>query len=437
MPPERDRPETEAYAGGYRGLSHGVTLPDDRPIAERGRGCYVESESGDTYVDYMLGSGAVICGHAHPRVREAIERQAAKGSSFILPAEATIELSERLADAVPCADRVIFTCTGSQAVYYALRLARSHTGKAGILKFEGAYHGYHDEMLVSTSWGARDELRDVELPDGTVDSGGVLADTADHTLVSAFNDLDRTAEIVAEHADDLAAVIVEPVHRSLPPEDGFLQGVRDLCDEHGVVLIFDEVVTGFRLAWGGAQERFGVQPDLATYGKTMTGGTPIGAVCGDEELMRLADPGVSHRDGGCLVGSTMNGNPLCAAAANATLDVLERDGTYEHLDAYADEFRGFVTDLLEDEGLPVTPLGEGAIVDYAIREGDAPTDWRSTLQSDADLKRAIEREVVDQGVLVFAGSKKYVSLAHDDEALERTREAYRAAVERIDLGDPD
>ena len=430
MSPERRN--VEAYAGGYRGLSHGVTPPEEHPIARRGEGCYVESESGERYVDYMLGSGAVICGHAHPHVREAIEERAAHGTTMIFPTDPAIELAERLVGAVPCAEKAIFTCTGSQAVYYALRLARAHTGKDGVVKFEGAYHGYHDAMLKSTSWGASEELDDLDYPAGTVDSGGVLADVVEHTLVAPFNDIERTTEIVAEHADDLAAVIVEPVHRSIPPADGFLQGLRDLCDEHDVVLIFDEIVTGFRLAFGGAQERYGVEPHLATYGKTMTGGTPIGAVCGEEELMRLADPGVPAEDGGCLVGSTHNGNPLCAAAANATLDVLQQDGAYEHLDEYADRFRRFVTELLEDRGVPVTPLGEGAIVDYAIAE-EAPTDWRSMLATDGEPKRAIEREVLERGVLLFAGSKKYVSLAHDDEAFETTKEAYETAVEAVSL----
>ena len=431
MPPERDHPDVEAYAGGYHGLSHGVTLPGGEPVATEGRGCYIEAESGERYVDYMLGSGAVICGHAHPHVREAIEEQTAKGTSFILPTEPAIELSERLVGAVPCAEKAILTCTGSQAVYYALRIARSHTGREKVLKFEGAYHGYHDAVLKSTSWGTRGETGEVEYPEGTLDSGGILADTAEQTLVSAFNDLERTAEIVGEHADDLAAVIVEPVHRSIPPADGFLEGLRDLCDEHDVVLIFDEIVTGFRLAWGGAQERYGVEPHLATYGKTMTGGTPVGAVCGDEELMALADPRVSTEDGGCLVGSTHNANPLCAAAANATLDVLEEEGTYDHLDGYADAFRRFVTELLEDHGVPVSALGDGAIVDYAITEEGPPTDWRSMLQTDVELKRDLEREVLNHGVLVFAGSKKYVSLAHDDVAFEKTREAYRAAIEQV------
>jgi len=301
------------------------------------------------------------------------------------------------------------------------------------LKFGGAYHGFHDAVVKSTSWGDPEVQDALEYPRGTVDSAGVLADVVEHTLVAPFNDLERTSAIVAEHADDLAAVIVEPVHRSIPPRDGFLDGLRELCDEHGIVLIFDEVVTGFRVAYGGAQERYGVEPDLATYGKTMTGGTPIGAVCGDAALLGLADPAVPAAEGGCLVGSTHNGNPLCAAAANATLDVLERDGNYERLDGYADRFRRFVVELLEDQGVPAVPMGEGGIVDYAIAE-DAPTDWPSMRATDVALKREVEREVLDRGVLVFAGSKKYVSLAHDDEAFEATREAYEAAVEAVASG---
>lgn len=419
----------EAYAGAYQGLSHGVTLPGEEPIAERGQGCYIETASGERYVDYMLGSGAIIAGHAHPHIRDAIQSQAERGSNFILPADSSIELARRLGDAIPCAERVIFTCTGSQGVFFAIRLARAFTGNDKILKFEGAYHGYHDAVLKGTNWGPREDLWELEPPEGTVDSAGIPNTTIDQTLVSRFNDLDLTESIVREHGEDLAAIIVEPVHRSLPPEDDFLRGLRELCNAHDVLLIFDEIVTGFRIALGGAQERYGVTPDLATYGKTMTGGTPIGAVCGRQDIVELAGPRVSVEDSGCLVGSTHNGNPICAAAANATLDLLAEDGVYAQFDAYADRFRQFVIEALDAYGVPAIPLGEGGIIDYAITDEDV-TDWRSSLHTDVDLKREIEREVVEQGVLMFTGAKKYISLSHDDEAFERTKEAYQTSFEQ-------
>lgn len=423
--------ESEAYPGGNRGLRHGVSLPEDL-VATNADGCYIETASGDTYLDYMLGSGAVICGHSHPHVTEAIQQQAERVQTPIAATAPTIELSQRLVDAVPCADQVIFSCTGSQANYLAIRLARSFTGKDKLLKFEGAYHGFHDAVLKSTSWGDTDELEDIDYPDGTVDSGGILQDTVDNTLIAPFNDRETTEQLITDHADDLAAVIVEPVHRSIPPEDGFFDGLRDLCDEHGILLIFDEIVTGFRVAWGGAQELYDVTPDLATYGKTMTGGTPIGAVCGRKAVMELADPGVSTADGGCLVGSTMNGNALCAAAANATLDVLADGNTYQYMNDYADRFRQFIEELLADHELPVTTLGVGPIVDFAISE-TAPTDWRSMLACNNELQREIEREVMHDDILLFAGSKKYISLAHDNDAFEKTTEAYDRAVERVDV----
>ncbi len=418
------------YPGGLRGLQHSVSLPDDEMIAADAEGCYIETTSGERYVDYMLGSGAVICGHAHPAITEAIQDQAARTQTPILATEPGIELAHRLTDAIPCADQVIFTCTGSQGVFFAVRLARAYTGRRKVLKFEGAYHGYHDAVLKGTSWGPREEM---EYPDGTVDSAGILSETAEHTLIAPFNDLDRTRDIVAEYADDLATVIVEPIHRSIPPADGFLSGLREICNDHGVVLIFDEIVTGFRIAWGGAQERYDVTPDLAVYGKTMTGGAPVGAVGGDVDIMRLAGPDVSVEESGVLVGSTMNGNAMCAAAANATLEVISEDGGYDALEDYADRFRAFIAELFTDHGVPVTTIGDGAIIDFAITEVDELTDWRASLRSDTELQREIEQEVMNEGVLLFTGSKKYISLAHHDEAFEQTKEAYKAAMERVEF----
>jgi len=219
--------------------------------------------------------------------------------------------------------------------------------------------------------------------------------------------------------------------RSIPPADGFLAGLRDLCDEYGLVLGFDEVVTGFRLAWGGAQEYYGVEPDLATYGKILGGGTPVGAVCGRASILEAMRPDLPHREGGVETGGTLNGNPLGMAAGMATLDVLERESVYDDLFAYGDRLQALFADVLDDAPVTGTPVGEGPVVDYVITGADAPADWTGVLAGDTETKTAIDRALFDEGVLKNTGGKMYVSTEHGDEEFERTAEAFERAVDRV------
>jgi glutamate-1-semialdehyde 2,1-aminomutase len=237
--------EGHPIPGGVYTHSHRHITKDRQHVITAGEGCYVETESGERYIDYLLGQGPLICGHAHPHVTDAIQEQATRGTHYTLSARPSLKLAERIVDASPCADHLRFTCTGSQATYIALRLARAYTGKEKILKFEGSYHGYHDYAMRSSSRASLAELSRHTYPDGTVDSPGVLSGAAESVLVAPFNDLDTTSEIVTAHSDDIAAIIVEPMQRSLPPVDGFLAGLRDLADKYNITLIFDEVVTGF------------------------------------------------------------------------------------------------------------------------------------------------------------------------------------------------
>lgn len=405
-------------------------VPDRLEITPKeGDGCYLRTESGEEYLDYLLGSGPLIVGHSHPEVVEAVDEQMADGSHFYLPTDEGHRLARRIVDAVPCAEQLRFTSTGTEATYLAIRLARAYTGRDKVVKFGGAYHGWHDESLVSSSHADSQRLLDAEYPGGTVDSAGTAGDPSDRVLVAPYNDLDRTREIVAREAEDTAAILVEPVMRSLAPVDGFLEGLRELCSEHGIVLVFDEVVTGFRLAWGGAQEHFGVEPDLATYGKAIGGGTPLAAVCGSEEILGLTaesgDPHVTH-------AGTLNGNPLCAAAGNATLDVLETPGTYRDLNRYAADFRDLIGDLLADASVSGHALGEGPLVDYVITDEPEVTSWEAVLRADGETKRRIDERLLEQGLLHHVGGKRYVSTEHGDRELERTNERFKRAIERVD-----
>jgi glutamate-1-semialdehyde 2,1-aminomutase len=395
---------------------------------ERGEGPYLYGESGEEYLDYLLGSGPMIIGHSHPRVVEAVQDQMEDGSHFYLPSDESHRLARRIVDAVPCADQIRFTSTGTEATYLALRLARAHTGRDTVMKFEGAYHGWHDEVLVSSSHASGEAIMGVEAPAGTIDTAGTSGDPTDRVVTAPYNDLARTRAVVRENADDLAAILVEPVMRSVPPEDGFLAGLREICDEHGVTLIFDEVVTGFRLAWGGGQEYFGVEPDLATYGKAIGGGTPIAAVAGRAELLgHISTESSAHVEH----GGTLNGNPLSAAAGNATLDVLEQSGTYRDLNDYADQFRALLDDLLADASVSGQAMGDGPLVDYVITDQQEITSWDGMVAGDSETKKRIDRELVERGLLHHVGGKRYISTAHSDAELDRTRELYKNVFERV------
>ena len=253
-------------------------------ILRSGQGSRVWDESGNEYIDYLIGSGPMFAGHAHPRVTAAVREQIERGSTSFANNRYAIELAEAIADAVPCAEQVRFVSTGTEADACAMRLARAFRGRDKILKFEGGYHGMSDTSLQSLA-----PKRPGNFPRPIPDSAGIPAGVGDEVLVAPYNDLDAAANLIREHRGEIAGVIVEPVQRIIPPVEGFLEGLRELTREHDVVLIFDEVVTGFRMACGGAQEHYGITPDLCTLGKACGGGYPLAAVAGREEIMALFD----------------------------------------------------------------------------------------------------------------------------------------------------
>ncbi|MDP6668158.1 MAG: aminotransferase class III-fold pyridoxal phosphate-dependent enzyme [Dehalococcoidia bacterium] len=254
-------------------------------VLQRGAGSRAWDEKGNEYVDYLLGSGPMFLGHAHPAVAAAIEEQLSDGTTFFAMNEKGILLAEQIVNAISSVDKVRFTSTGTEATAYALRIARAATGREKILKFEGGYHGMHDYALMSLR-----PTRTANYPVPIPDSRGIPAAVAESVLLAPFNDLEYTAKLIEEHRHDLAAVIVEPFQRIIPPEPGFLEGLRKLTTEFDIALVFDEVVSGFRLAWGGAQEFYGIDADITTLGKIIGGGLPMGAVGGSERFMSEFDP---------------------------------------------------------------------------------------------------------------------------------------------------
>ena len=325
----------EAATNSLPGAGLGsYSLPDDvRFVIHKGAGSRIQDVRGRWYIDYVGGAGALVLGHAFPTVVDAVRDQATRGIHFFGTLnEQCIQLAQELIDVIPCADQIAFTTTGSEATAYAMRTARAATGKSKVLKFEGGYHGNHDYSAFSVTPAALSNY-----PQGRPDTGGLPANMSENVLVAPYNDLDTVRRIVEENIDDLAAIIVEPVQRIIFPKENFLQGLRKICNENDVLLIFDEVVTGFRLAMGGAQEYFGVLPDLASYGKIVGGGGPLGCVGGKAEFMNLMNPLNKGQANYSYVNGTLHGNPMAAVAGLATLAELKKPGFYRKLHARADD----------------------------------------------------------------------------------------------------
>ena len=339
--------------------------PELCTVISRGEGCEIEDTTGAAFLDFSMGWGSVLVGHARPEVAEAVVRQAALGANFACVNENSLALAEEICDISPACERLRFCASGTEATMYCQRLARAATGRRMILKFEGAYHGAN-EVGVTSLFPHR--LLDFPRPDPS--SAGIPPATVDDILVAPYNDSALAASIIAEYARELAAVIVEPLQRCTPPKEGFLESLRAACTEHDVLLIFDEVVTGFRLAYGGAQEYYGVIPDLVAYGKALGGGYPIGAFGGRADVMdqvredRLGGPGY------VWVASTLGGNPISTAAARATLGVFREPGCYERLRDLGGYLRNGMRRVLEEHqeagaGHRRRAAGPGRLLDRA------------------------------------------------------------------------
>ena len=311
---------------------------DPNVVIREGRGARVWDEDGNEYVDYLVGSGPMLLGHGHPEVIDAVERKLSKGMTFFANNSAGIELAEEICRAVACAEQVRFVSTGGEADMYAMRLARAHTGRDKILKFEGGYHGMSAEAQMSL---APKQL--VNFPLAVSDSAGIPQSVRDDVLVAPFNDIDFAVSFIAEHTEELAGVIVEPLQRIVPPEPGFLEALRQACSEHGVLLIFDEMVTGFRFAYGGAQEFYGVTPDICTLGKVVDGGFPLAAIAANSDIMAHFDAGKVGSDRSLMQVGTLSGNPVAAVAGLKSLEILRRPGQYEKLRASGRVIMEFMT----------------------------------------------------------------------------------------------
>lgn len=395
-------------------------FPGDIVIRE-GRGGRVWDENGKEYVDFLLGSGPMLVGHAHPEVTAAAQARIAEGTTFFANNRCGIELAEAIVAAVPCAEQVRFVSTGSEADLYAMRAARAFTRRDKILKFEGGYHGMSDYSLMSLA-----PKRLGNFPQPVPDSAGIPKSLHDEMLVAPFNDLEVAASLVREHRQELAGVIVEPFQRIIPPAPGFLEGLRRITTENGVLLIFDEVVTGFRLAYGGAQEYYGVVPDLCTLGKVIGGGFPLAAIAGRADIMAHFDRGAVGDGGFMMQIGTLSGNPVAAAAGLATLSILQRPGAYEGLFATGRELMETLAELLQRNGIAAQISGEPPLFDVVFSP-EPVRDYRSTLRGNAEMLRRFNALLRERGILK-GEQKYYVSLAHTPQDVRHTRDAWSSAI---------
>jgi len=405
------------------GGSNGNTITQDIVI-RNGKGSLVWDISGNEFIDYSLGSGPMLIGHAHPEIISAISEQISKGSTFFGLNEHAIELAEKIVQTVPCAEKVRFASTGSEATFHALRAARAYTQKQKILKFEGGYHGMSDYALMSMA-----PSKSIDYPQAAPDSPGIPDSIQSEVLIAPFNDLESTTNLIRQHQNELAAVITEPFQRVIAPFPGFLEGLRTITTEYEIPLIFDEVVTGFRFALGGAQEYYGVTPDLAALGKAMAGGFPLTAVVGKTEIMDYFDSESGSVTNGVLQEGTLNGNPIAALAGLTAINILSRENVYENLFAIGNKIKASLQDMLDQAEIPANVIGEAPVFDVYFTSDDI-FDYRSSQKVDKDKHAKFTSLLLERGIYKNH-NKFYVSIAHSQKDVDNTLNAFQSAIELI------
>jgi glutamate-1-semialdehyde 2,1-aminomutase len=387
----------------------------------RANGARIEDVDGNRYIDYVCSWGAILVGHAHPVVVEAIRTATGKGTTFGAPTELEVELAERIVRLVPSVEMVRFVNSGTEAAMSAVRLARGETDRSRLIKFEGCYHGHGDALLAAAGSGVATL--------GIPGSAGVPEGAVTDTIVVPYNDLEATSDAFLRFPGEIAAVIVEPIAANMGlvlPEAGFLEGLRELCNTHGALLIFDEVITGFRVGLAGAQGRLGVVPDLTCFGKVIGGGLPVGAYGGRRTVMqRVAPLGDVYQAG------TLSGNPLAMAAGQATLQILERDQVYERLESLGIRLIGGLSQLAREAGIPFTAGCAGGLFGFHFHAGPVRSYGDAT-KSDQRRYRSFFQEMLEQQIYLAPSPFEagFLSMAHGDAEVDQTLEAARRALRK-------
>lgn len=384
------------------------------PFIAKADGPYIYDVDGKRYIDYVQSWGPMVLGHNNPKIRQAVIDAAENGLSFGAPTEAEVIMAETVSEMVPSMQVLRMVNSGTEATMSAIRLARGYTNRDKILKFEGCYHGHADALLVKAGSGA--------LTFGVPSSPGIPADFAKHTLTMEYNNLESVANAFRRNPKDIACIIVEPVAGNMnciPPVDGFLQGLRDICNQYGALLIFDEVMTGFRVALGGAQEKYNIQPDLTCLGKVIGGGMPVGAFGGKTEIMRHISP-----DGPVYQAGTLSGNPVAMAAGLAALTEIKQDGLYEKLTANTKTLAEGFKALANKHGIPMTINYVGSMFGLFFTEVEKVTNYQQAINCNSKQFNHFYHGMLENGVYLAPASYEagFVSAAHSEEIVQQTLE---------------
>ena len=399
------------------GVSSPVRAISPAPFyTSRAEGSYLWDLDGNRLIDYCLAYGPMILGHRNPQVMKAVVDQLQRGWLYGTPSEMEVSLAGRISRLYPSMEMLRFVSTGTEATMAAIRVARGTTGRDKIIKIEGGFHGAHDSVLVKAGSGATTL--------GVPDSKGVPSDTAKNTLQVPYNDLASLEKILKRFPGQIAALIIEPVLGNIGPvlpKDGYLRGVRALTEENDVLLIFDEVITGFRLSLGGAQEYYGIKPDLTTLGKIIGGGFPVGVFGGKRDLMEQVAP-----SGGVYQAGTFNGSPVSLAAGSATLDILEKEKILEKLNASGDEMRKALSEIVSDLNLGYSVTGIASM--FKVFFGSLPRDYESALRCDKSGYLSFFRRMLASGIFLTPSQFEtdFISAAHSKDDIEETLEAYKS-----------
>jgi glutamate-1-semialdehyde 2,1-aminomutase len=396
-------------AGGFGNVSYPL-------VVARGEGSHVWDVSGNEYIDYLLGSGPMIVGHGQPEVLEVTQNCLGQGTTFFANNAHGILLANDIVEAVPSVEQVRFVSSGSEADMYAMRLVRAHTGRDKILKFEGGYHGMSDFGLISLA-----PKRSSNFPVGIPDSAGIPKSVQQEMLVAPYNDLKMVESLVKEHKGEIAAILAEPFQRLIPPQPGFLEGLRRITEENDILLIFDEVVTGFRFGYGGAQQYYGVMPDICTMGKAIGGGFPLAAIGGKAEIMANFDKAAVGEDKFMAQIGTLSGNPVAAAAGRKTLEILKRPGSFETLFARGEALMQGYRDVLKRRNIEAQVVGDAPMFDV-IFTSQPVVDYRSSI-GDAEQAAKYNAGMRKRGILK-SESKHYIGVCHTEADIEATIRAF-------------
>ena len=413
----------EVFTSAQALMPGGVSSPvrafksvNGQPIVfDRVKGPFAWDIDGNRYIDYIGSWGPAICGHAHPEVITALQEAIEKGTSFGAPCVLENKLAEMVIEAVPSVEMVRFVNSGTEACMAVLRLMRAFTGRDKVIKFDGCYHGHADMFLVKAGSG----VATLGLPD----SPGVPRTTTSNTLTAPYNDLEAVKKLFSENPDAISGVILEPIVGNagfITPEPGFLEGLRELTTENGALLVFDEVMTGFRISYGGAQKRFGVTPDLTTLGKVIGGGLPVGAYGGRKEIMEMIAPA-----GPVYQAGTLSGNPLAMTAGIKTLELLKQEGTYEKLEATTSRLTEGIIQAAINNGISINGGSVSAMFGFFLCEGPV-RNFEEAKLTNSELFGKLHREMLTRGVYLAPSSFEagFTSLAHTEDEIDRTIDAF-------------